>query len=250
MFEHSLRDPIYPFKPNKPQFDIDNSDKHPFDINKLSTMEGITYSDQASKRPKQQTTKSAAPSDSASRYVPPRLITIGTSYIAPTSKMTRPAVSLKPILPASQAIKKPPPTSAFARAKAKRERMLAKMNDYSALAPDVAERGRDMAEQKAYMAAYPTLQCISMAEGPPTSNTNIMTFEMRPAPAALPVMRRKLPVPKEEHRKCVDYTMKSEQEYLRHCREAQDPDSEDRKNPYLKEYFEDEEADGSGDHWH
>ena len=204
-------------------------------------MEGITNTTQLDEQKKNQASKSASPSASAMEDVAPRPNLLGTSHIGPTRQMTRPAVPLKPILPAEQVIKKTGPMSAFARAKTKRERLLASMNDYSTPAPEVVERAKEKAEQKPHVAHHPACEDTSMTEGPQTRTVNTMTLEVRPtAPVST---QRKLQIPRNDAEKHIYYTTESEQEYLRSYREAQDPDAEDKKNPYLKQYFEDEEVD-------
>lgn len=204
-------------------------------------MEDITCTTQLGEQRKKQASTSASLSESRSNVVAPRPNLLGTSYVGPTSRMTRPALPLKPILPADQVVKKTAPMSAFARAKAKRERLLASMNDYSKPAPEVIERAKEVEVQKAYAAHHLAHEDTSVTEGPQTRNATTMTLELRPTSQVS--ISRKLRVPRNEAQKHIFHTTKSEQEYLRSYREAQDPDAEDKKNPYLKQYFEDEEGD-------
>ncbi|KAH7416697.1 hypothetical protein BKA64DRAFT_636091 [Cadophora sp. MPI-SDFR-AT-0126] len=216
----------------------------------VPTMEGITYAAEVDEQSKQRAPKSAPPSGSASKNAPPRSNNLGQSPIAPTSKMTRPGVPLKPILPANKASKKLPPTSAFVRAKANREKMLAKMNDYSAPAPEAIERKNEAQDRRDTEVAHPIVKDPPMGEGNQSSRTRSMTLGVRPA-APFDNGRRLL-VSEDEGRNRVDYTEKCKQEYLQSFREAQDPDYyEDPRNPYLKEYFEDENGEDDkerGDH--
>ncbi|KAH9205664.1 hypothetical protein DL95DRAFT_417227 [Leptodontidium sp. 2 PMI_412] len=123
-------------------------------------MEGITnknYAKQARDQQKPELMSKSTPSSiSVSKKLGPlRSSTLGRLYLAPAYGKPRTTQPPTGLLPASKVTKQAPKLSAAVREKAKRSRLLAKMNDYSEPAPEIAEHIKVEKERMALEAAHP-----------------------------------------------------------------------------------------------
>ncbi|KAG4441828.1 hypothetical protein IFR05_002692 [Cadophora sp. M221] len=180
-------------------------------------MEGITYNNVAQGSRHQQNAQ-------------PKPKTTPLSYLAPTYRkpvLTQPTTGP---LPTPKVTKQTPKLSAGACEKAKRAGMLAKMNDYSEPAPEVAERIGAEEERMALEAAHPKKRDELTGQRPRfTYPTNLQMRES--------INVQGPAVPPEERSGDVDYTKYGEIAYLQMCRDDEDMlDKEWERGPYYMKY--------------